>query len=363
MDNIIDYVEHTLQTMEELPFHDVDSLVLSQLTYLRFEAQVPGLEKGSASTKLKDLLQAEYFDSLFHNVRDVPSNRRLLVALAASPRFRNVKLNYYVNRLDSAQQKQFAAVTYRLEDNSAYLCFRGTDDTFIGWKEDFNMAFNSPIPSQQDAADYVNQVAAFIPGKLRVGGHSKGGNLAVYAGMMCDPAVQQRIAEVYSHDGPGFQDSVFERQDFQAIIGRVHKTLPQSSLVGMLLEHQENYTIVTSDRLGILQHDPFSWEIEDAQFHRAEKLTGSAQYMSKTLNAWIKGLSESQREAFADTLYQVLKASGAENFSQLSEEWRKEVPAMLSAVKTIDPDTRKYVLQTIKDLLMMPLKNLRAKES
>lgn len=356
--NIIDYAENQLEVFAERPFCTVDSLVLSQLSYIYFSALVPDMEDEEKTIKIKELLRAEYFDRMLQDVRDPRSNRSLLSALAASPRFRNIKVGLYCDLLDTCLEKQFAAMTFFLDKKTAYIAFRGTDSTLIGWKEDFNMAFKSPVPSQEEALRYVRMVAKRWPGKLFVGGHSKGGNLAVYSSMMCEPEIQDRIICVYSHDGPGFKDNVFQSMEFQRICDRIDKTLPQSSLIGMLLEHQECYSVVKSSRLGLMQHDPFSWGIEQDHFCILEQLSTSAQCMDRTLNEWIASIADEERERFVDTLYSVLEAGNITTLTQINKDWQKNIPTVLLAAKNLSPEAKIFVLQTLKALAVLAIKNI-----
>lgn len=359
MGNLIDYAEKEMARMSVKGFNAVDSLVLSQFSYIHFEPVVPGLFEAAAPVRLVDVLKAEFFDQMLRDVRDAESNRKLLFALAASPRFRDIQLNYYIDKVEPVLEKQFSALTFLLEDQTAYIAYRGTDANFIGWKEDFNMAFTSPVPSQEEGVVYLKTIAGWIPGPLRIGGHSKGGNIAVYSAMKCDAAVQDRIMGVYNHDGPGFKDSVFETPEFNKIKDRIHKTLPQSSLVGMLMQHQENYQVVESKRFGILQHDPFSWFVEEDDFRYAEKISLTALHRHKTIDQWLSGLSEEQRALFIDTLYQVIEATDSDTIYEFSEDWLKKALAMLNALKNIDPETMKFMGETINDLVRLSIKNIR----
>lgn len=365
--DIIQYIETELKKFSEKEFNAVDSLILSKLSYIRFEKIVPSLiDKArpfidrTLPVRLAELLKAEMFDSMFMNIRSRELHLKFLYALASSPRFRDIRLNFYVNHFDTTTEKQFSAVTFLLNGSTAYIAFRGTDSTFIGWKEDFNMAYISPVPSQEEAVKYLNTVAKRIPRsmKIRIGGHSKGGNLAVYAAIKCAPIVQNRIVSVYNHDGPGFKESMFETSEFLNIKDRIHTSLPESSLVGMLLQHHEDYTVVKSNQRGIKQHDPFSWIIEDNHFSSGCEIKGGAKLRSKTLNEWLNTLSDEKRKLFTNSLFQVLEATEAETLNELSDEWQKSATAMLYALKNIDPETRKFVFQTISELAKMSVKNL-----
>lgn len=356
MRNIITYAEETLATFDRQPFNRVDSLILSWAAYLRLPEE--RLEAHDwRGVRLGDLFRAEDFGCLFQRHWDVSSSRKLLTALAASPRYRDIRVMGYTQQMDAGLEKQFAAVTFQWEDRWGYIAFRGTDSTLVGWKEDFNMAFQYPVPSQEAAQRYLAQAAKHCKGELRVGGHSKGGNLAVYAAAHSAQEVQERLVRVYSHDGPGFLAAVLQSGEFQAIAPRLDKTLPQSSLVGMLLEQQENFRIVKSDRVGLWQHDPFSWQVEGNDFCLQEELTPDAQYLDKTLNRWISSLTTAERERFVDSLYALVDAAHIETLAQLRAQWQESVPAILKAASQLDPDTKEFLFQTGMALVALGVKN------
>ena len=222
------------------------------------------------------------------------------------------------------------------------------------------MAFLTPVPSQEAALAYTLSVAKLIRGKLILGGHSKGGNLAVYASMQSPKRLQSRIREIYSHDGPGFRDNVFSSEGFLQIKDRIKKTLPQSSLVGMLLEHQENFEVVESSAVGIIQHNPYSWIVRDNAFVKLNTLTSGADYLNRTLADWLSLLSNEQREQFVDALYSVISASDFSSFTELRETWPNELSAIMESMKTMDDETKRIMHETLRSLMLMALKNLPA---
>lgn len=360
MDSIIEYIGTHFGRFSENAFNAVDSLILSKLSYIRFESIVPLLPDKKKPVRLTELLKAELYDSMFANLWGRDIHLKFLYALAASPRFRDIRLDAYVNNSDSLTEKQFSAVTFLLDASTAYVAFRGTDATFIGWKEDFNMAYLSPVPSQEEAVKYINTVAKRTLKSMNIitGGHSKGGNLAVYAAIKCHPSVQKRIVRVYNHDGPGFKESLFETPEFLRIKFKIQTTLPESSLVGMLLQHHESYSVIKSSQRGIKQHDPFSWIIINNDFQYTYQVKESAKLRNRTLNEWLNTLSDEKRRLFIDALFEVLEATETDTLLALSEEWHKSAIAMLYALKNIDPETRKFVFQTISALAKMSFRNL-----
>ena len=353
--NIVTYGEEILDTFDRRGFGPVDSLILSWASYLKLSTAEPKVQ-GWQGVRFGDLFRAEHFKTLFPPTWDTPESRRLYTAMAASPRFRDIRVKGYTEQTDPEREKQFGAVSFQMNKDLCYVAFRGTDSTLVGWKEDFNMAFQYPVPAQKAAAEYLAEAAKHCAGVLRVGGHSKGGNLAVYATAKAGEALQKRIVQVYSHDGPGFLESVLKSGEWSAITPKLHKTLPQSSLVGMLLEQQENFRVVRSDAFSIWQHDPFSWQVEDGDLCYVEALTPGAQYLDRTLNRWVSGLSTLERERFVDSLYALVDTAKITSLTQLFSGWQESIPALLRAASQLDEDTKEFLFQTVKALIALGVK-------
>lgn len=357
MENIITYTQNNLNTFDVMPFNSVDSLILASASYVHFPDILPEIE-GWKGMRLQELYRAEYFEEMFHNIPLSQGTRELFFALAASPRFRDIKVKGYTEQYDLITEKQFSAVTFQLEPQLCYIAFRGTDSTFVGWKEDFNMTFQSPIPSQEEAVRYIEKAALYCDGKIMTGGHSKGGNLAVYAAAMCRENVKRRIERVFSHDGPGFLETTLQSMDFQNIASRIEKTLPQSSIVGLLLEHRENFQVVKSNRTGLLQHDQFSWVVENNDFVYIEQLTEDAKYADRTLTDWLKQISPEDRERFVDSLYNILNVNNLTTLDDFRTDWQGAISATLHAATQLDGDTKKFLLQTLRALAALGIKNM-----
>lgn len=224
------------------------------------------------------------------------------------------------------------------------------------------MAFLSPVPGQELSVEYLNTVAGRIKDSFYVGGHSKGGNLAVYSAMNCEREVQDRILKIYSLDGPGFRPEVLKEEKFRLIADRVVKILPHSSLVGMLFESNMNFQVVESKTFGLLQHDPYTWKVEDAHLVRADALYERRKQMDNTLNEWILSLDEQQLRIFVDTLFQVISASEADNLIDFTAEWRRSMNGIVAALKGIDEETAAILKKTVKSLFDIANEN-RKKEA
>jgi hypothetical protein len=361
MGNIIDYVKTEMRTFAQKPFTEVDSLVLSQFSYFNMRGLVPDVYDDEPSVSIRDLFRAESFDQLSNKTFIPESNLALLTAMVASPRFRNTKLNYFVNEIDSEVEMQFSAVTFFTDDDSVYIAFRGTDGTLIGWKEDFNMAFTYPLPAQEAGLIYMNAVSGFVPPSIgvRTGGHSKGGNISVHASMKCHPTFRNRITDIFNHDGPGFNLEVLESVEFQKIEDRIRKTLPQASIFGMLLHQNENYSVIESTGFsGFVQHIPFNWVVEEGNFRYLEKLKSGSFHTQDTINDWLFALSAEERKHFVDTIFQLVEATDAHKLTDLTDDWLKATLKFLAAAKDLDPDTKKFVQNAISTFFKASIKGL-----
>lgn len=351
MGTVLDYIKtYGKYSFREMPMTEVDSLALCQLSYLKFDGLVPGAEENLPSVTLESLKRHPDYEKLFADVRYEEVNRALIEGMLAGKRYRNLKLNCYVNRVEKEWEMQFSAVTYILNDGTVYVAFRGTDETIVGWKEDFNMAFRSPVPGQKRSVTYLNAVADRIHSPFYVGGHSKGGNLAVYSAMNCRPDIQERILRIYSMDGPGFRPEVLEECGYDRIATRVTKILPQSSLVGMLFEADMRFQVVASKKLGLMQHDPYTWLVDGDHLKAVNDIYERRRQMDNTLNTWILSLDEEQLRIFVDTLFQIISASQTDNLIDFTAEWRQSMNRMLAAVKGLDADTAKALKSVIRAL-------------
>lgn len=344
----------------ERPMNDVDSLVLCQLAYLKFDGLVPGIDENAPSVTLKELAEHPMVNGLFADERYEKDNRELFERMCAGSRFCNLKLNSYINIVEKEWETQFSAITYVLEDNTIYVAFRGTDETIVGWKEDFNMAYLSPVPGQAMSVKYLNLVTEKFSNLFYVGGHSKGGNFAVYSAMKCVPKVQERILKIYSMDGPGFRQEVLEECGYDRIADRVVKLLPHSSMVGMLFEWDTRYRVVESGSFGLAQHNPYNWKVKNGEFVMAEDIYERARLADNTLNEWIISLDEQQIRLFVDTLYQVIAASEADDLIAITADWKRSMMGVVSAIKEVDEDTMQMLQQVIKGLF--ELARVRMKE-
>ena len=342
--SLFGYLSRAFDTFDERPLADVDSLVLACLSYFRYQGDAVRSREGSP---VRELFRAEWVEAMTRGLWNPEGLARLLALVAASPRFRDLCVSDYVDDFDEAAEKQFSACVLRLPGGGAYVSFRGTDNTLVGWKEDFNMAFETGVPSQYAAIDYLERVAPTIEGPLYLGGHSKGGNLAVCALARCSAGVAARVGRAFSHDGPGFTEEALADELWQERSALVSKTVPRSSVIGMLFERQEDYAVVDSSTMGLTQHDPFSWVVEGTDFVRQEGLGRGASFVDKGLNEWIASMTRAEREGFVEALFSVLDAAGEDTFAELSGNWQASVPAMLRRLGELEPERRGHITRAL----------------
>ena len=358
MANIVDYMEWRGDvSLDHAPLNEVDVLVFCQLSYLPMEGIVPsGTGEGDAIT-IGDASRRMLLDpGSFHDEYDVEFCR----ALVDTPRFTGLQLCGFRSELDPDREEQFCAVTVRLPDDEVLVAFRGTDGTLIGWKEDFNMSFRPTVPSQESARRYHQEVGEAEPGaRIVAAGHSKGGNLAVYASVFAPVPIQERIRAVYTNDGPGFHEDVFSHDGFARIEGRINAYVPQTSLVGMMMGHEVDYTVVHSTETGLRQHDPMSWEVKGPHFVTLDRVTRSSQFVDRSLKDWVERLDPAQQEQFVDVVYGVVAATGVERTREFTDDWYRNASAVLAAYHDVDKETREVVRRTLGALVGAARENLK----
>ncbi len=358
MANIVSYIESDQRTFSESPLNPVDSLVLSTLSYFNYEAT--GLV-GSPSAErvlLHDILALSDWSVLCcaNWLEDAKETPRFLHALMASRRYRSTTVAFYVNEVSDVVEKQFSAVTFFLPasagngEETAYLGFRGTDGSFAGWKEDFNLCFKDIIPSQQAAAAYVSGVASACACPLVLGGHSKGGNLAEYAASVVDESLYSRISGIFNHDGPSFLGDPSPRMGQPHFSSLLHKTVPESSAFGMILERREDYRVVQSTALSVFQHEPFSWKVAGSDFLYQGSLNPSAAFFDSALDTWLRGKTTAERERFIDTIYDLFVSTEANTWGEFQEKLFANMRILLGTGSKLDPETKRFVGQTLGSL-------------
>ncbi len=329
------------------PFNEVDNLVFAELAYTKMDDIVPGMDS-TDSVSICELCRA-YETAGYKAQGNSNDAYPLLRAAADSRRFSEVRARAFVNETDREKQIQFSAVTFLFGSDSAYVAYRGTDNSIVGWREDFMLSYLSETPGQAEAVHYLNRTAAENDRPLYVGGHSKGGNLAVFAAAFCDEQVKPRILAVFSNDGPGFNSSVTETPQYRDILRKVRLIIPESSIIGILLSNKEERSVIDSSAFGFRQHDPYTWQVEGNHLRRSEQ-TAASQIVAETLHRWTDELDGKQRETLVRAIFDSMDAAGVSTLTQLNENPWNSYSLILRAAAELDPEIQRDVLRTAQKL-------------
>lgn len=353
MPNIIKYLEYRGNlTLKQEKLNEIDKIILARFSYLPFkEITLDKKDKiENISKKMKDLSIDKFIWK---------ADKEFINKLGETKRFKDLKVTDYKEILDMQAEKQFAAITIWLPHRVKYISFRGTDMSLVGWKEDFNMSFMKDIPSQKEGVKYLEDIGKRYLGKLMIGGHSKGGNISVYSAIFCKDKIKRRILEIINADGPGFDESIITHENYLKITKKINTYIPQSSIIGRLLEHEDDYEIVYSIEKGIMQHDLFSWQIEGTEFKKIPKLTNESQIINKVVRNWLQDTTPQQRENFINVIYEVIISSEAEDVNDFGIDTLKKITKVIKSYRNIDKDDRKEVEEMIKLFFDSTIKSIK----
>ncbi|MBQ9207241.1 MAG: DUF2974 domain-containing protein [Treponema sp.] len=369
--DILDYIDWRGDlTFEQSPLNEVDALIFCQLSYLNFENLAP--VDFDSSIKLSDLSNLFFGSSDFKErsdlgmLIDVKSNV-LLEKCGASVRFKDVEVTGFVSEYNREIEEQFSAVTFVLnqggilEKQQIFVAFRGTDDTIVGWKEDFNLAFLEEVPAQSDALAYLETVAlSFKKAEIFVGGHSKGGNLAIFSSAHLNEKAKNRLQVVYNFDGPGFSQESLDSDSFFSVKTKIRSVFPQFSIVGMLFHHYDSCEVVLSSEKLVMQHNPFSWFVKGIQFQVKDEFDSGSAIFFNSFNKWFESLLPNQREQFVETLFGLLDSTNALTNSELSHDAFKNTGKIIKAFANLDKEIRDEAVHIASEFIKTVFKEVSA---
>ena len=350
MGNLITYVQqYGAQTFEDKSLTDIDVLVLTEIAYLPFDEIVP------KSFDITEAISLEQLGKEFETIKEkehennpfmITSERiELLEVVSKSQRYKEIKVFGFMNDIDDERTKQFAAVCYQWEEENRWIIFRGTDETLIGWKEDFMMTYSDLIPAQTDAIEYLKKQAETFSGTLNVSGHSKGGNLSLYASAMQEEAIQNRIHKIYCWDSPGVHRSILDTEGYQRVVSKAKRYIPQDSIVGLMLESQVPYHIIESQGSGISQHSALMWNIEEDHFVELTELTKNSQLTDQTFKQWTEVVSDEDLKLFFDTFFDLIFEMGVETVNDVYYNFRMYMQKFFEKAYRMNPEKREVLLR------------------
>jgi len=336
------------KSFKEAVFNEVDSMILTQIVYADFEGIVPS-DRGkyilfSDAIRLYLRRYEEEGKPVSKFIKEV---YELLSLLRDSTRYANIKIYHYVKLVDT--EKQFCAMTFRFS-KMVYVAFEGTDTSIIGWKEDFMLSNVFPVPAQRMAIQYLNDTVGFLDTYVIVGGHSKGGNLAMVSSMHANSHIRMKVKEIYNFDGPGFRKTEFESNAYRRMETKLKMFVPEDSTVGMLLLHTSHYRVVKSNAVGLRQHDPFTWQCFGG-FFVSGTLTSRSLSLEKSNWEFIDSLDEEERGHIIDVFFSIFSKLGITDTSQIKMPKLNQAITLIKEITTIDSDSRKKLIRLFKILL------------
>ena len=350
MANVMDYLSWRGDLdMGRDPWSAVDALAMANLCYLDFleTSDERGCTLAEACRRhLNKPSPVANFEGRF----------RQFQAMAESQRFGGIRMHHFLSLTDEEQGLQFSATCYDLPDGTLCIGFRGTDSTIVGWKEDFALSYLTETPGQRHAVEFLNDVFSFAENavnalpRLYVGGHSKGGNLAVYASAFAEPSIRKRIHTVFSNDGPGFREEIIHNPAYLEILPKIVSIIPESSLIGGLLDSHADNQIIKSSENGIRQHNAMSWEVLGTDFVRAERSV-MGRFFDESVHSWLSGITDAERAAFTDSLFEVLEAGGARTVEDLKSNPLRTAGEMIKASLNMDSDKRREFTDLVLQLM------------
>lgn len=327
-------------SLRAAPFNEIDNVLLSYLAYADFgELLQEEKRRVSIETCFKRFCKKHDLANVRESKLFIERAPLLLEDMVRGARFRGTKVVHFREVFDKEKVQQFAALVFLLPDGTKYVSFRGTDLSITGWKEDFLMSFTAETEGAKEAVSYLNEVAACVEGDLILGGHSKGGNFAMFAAAFCDDAVKERILKVYNNDGPGFREEIVRSAAYRELLPKITNIVPQTSIIGRLLSNEAAHTVVKSTAAGIFQHDVTTWEVTKDKFVRAEP-DAFSDFVEKSLGTWLETMDDEARKSLVETVFSMIEMTEAETFAEFGENLFKNTGLIIKGLGRLPKEKR-----------------------
>ena len=338
---LMDYIEWRNDvSFRAAPFNEIDNVILSYLVYADFGELLHEPKRHvSIETCLKRFCEKHDMAEVRESKHFIERAPLLLEEMVRGARFRGTKVVHFREVFDKEKVQQFAALVFLLPDGTKYVSFRGTDLSITGWKEDFLMSFTAETEGAKEAVSYLNEVAACVEGDLILGGHSKGGNFAMFAAAFAEDAVKERILKVYNNDGPGFREEIVRSAAYRELLPKITNIVPQTSIIGRLLSNEAAHTVVKSTAAGIFQHDVTTWEVTKDKFVRAEP-DAFSDFVEKSLGTWLETMDDEARKSLVETVFSMIEMTEAETFAEFGENLFKNTGLIIKGLGRLPKEKR-----------------------
>lgn len=343
MASILEYT-HTMGKipLDQAPFNEVDALVLSQFAYLSLEDMV------TFPCKLADLDRGPAY---IQHIFGAKETLALLQGARTSKRFGPLRLLHQYSILDFDREEQYASTLMAFAEHHYILAWRGTDTTFVGWKEDTNMAYQKTVASQTTGLAIFQDLATLYPGTYTLIGHSKGGTIATYVATNCPKDLQDKITAIYNFDGPSLHPDLVQSPAYQRIQDRIHKYIPQESIYGLIWEETTHYQVIQSQGSHLAQHSASHWLVEDDHFRYMPTNTSFSRTFQEGLLQWLKTTDNATKARSFQAIYHLTLELGTPYIEEAVSQFPQSLIALFKGAKYIDLDARK-LLKMIGNLII-----------
>lgn len=351
MANVLDYVKKNgKKSFEELPYNEVDNVIFAALSYVDFDGIIEnGYKKIRLEEAGKEFFKKYTKKELNNNILGIQAAIKIFTAIYKENRYKDLLVYNYSCKCDNT--KQFSALFIDLDSKYTYVSFEGTDDLISGWKEDAQMTYRFPVPAQSEAIKYINRtITPFSKRKYIIGGHSKGGNLALVASMYANPLIKRKIVSVVMNDSPGLKKKQIESRYYKSILKRLKMIIPNYSVVGLMLRHNDNYHVVLSDKNGFMAHNVLSWQVRGISFIES-KLSDFSKNLDQLLTKWLDTYNDAERKKFVEDLFDVFERAGIDSLLEIKASTLPSLMSILRESKKISPISKQMIRELVKFLI------------
>lgn len=342
--NIIDYVSYYGRySFDEKEFNEVDNVIFSVLSYVDFKGIVSSSKKGIKLSEVSRIFFSEYNK----NKKELLAIREgidVLKAVSNTRRFKDILMSNYL--YIGNKESQFSVVTFKINKKLYYVSFEGTDELLSGWEEDCKMAYSFPVDAHVYSKNYLNKNFTFKNCEIIVGGHSKGGNLALVSSMYANKIVKNKIKKIYSNDGQGLRLAQIESKHYKSIKNRYIHIIPNYSIVGLLLRHENNYVVVKSNKKGFMAHSALTWQVSFDHLEKAN-LSRSSKVFDEGFSKWLDKYDDEKRKVFVKEVFKIFYNNDIKDLNEISLK-KDLIFGMINTSKTLDPIVKEMAIDLIK---------------
>lgn len=334
-------------SFKEFPFNDVDALIFSLISYVNLP-----IKNGITIKEARNLIYRKF--NLKKKDTFIDKTKMLFDLLGTKDRYKDLVLEDYTKI--NTKDEQFGAITIRLDKHTIFISFEGTEDNLVGWEEDFKMCYLYPVLAQESAMKYLKKHATLNNFNIYIGGHSKGGNLSMAAGLSANFLTRFKIKKIYNFDGPGFLSEIVNSKNFKKIQKKIITYIPEESIVGILLDNTSDVKVIKSYAKKSMSHDAFTWQCFGGMFINGN-LSDYSYNIDRKVRQIIGKYNTSERKLFVSTFFRVLYNSGYTEKSELNKIDFNKTKNIIKEMYKLSSEEKKILLNIIKIFLRSETKD------